>query len=282
MGTIYITAFTGCTYRDCVPSCSLVRVSSNGTTDVLHQASVDLHRGENCQGPSIGSDGTVYALIGRLMTWNSQGKSKWVYSAPRSAIHAFVLGANDTALVQTAYVWQPPNSLALYGVDKSGNVKWTHKISDDEAWNPLAISEDGAFQFIVSNRQGFGGSLVRVDGNGQVGSNSTIQGSASLSLQGSTMAADGTMALLACVGDTVVGHRLLYVLPKDGKHGWSFAPPGDTKCDTGTNKFNPPKPPLSVAAFGIDGGVYMTAGDRWFTLYKLTKPAVSNVGLVIV
>merc|ERR1711988_275767 len=79
-------------------------------------------------------------------------------------------------------------------------------------------------------------SLVTLDQDGHVALNITVRGHGHMEIAPPTVSADGAMALFTCVtsdslssSGRLSGHHVLYVVPKDGKDGWSLDP--GTKCE---------------------------------------------------
>jgi len=192
--------------------CTFVRIRTNGTKDVLYNRTWNYN---DCLPPQIGSDGTIYVVLpDELMALDSQANLQWTYK-PQGlhrddfVIRSFMLGANGTVFLTAQATesstlgsqsppWFPPKPIAWQGVDKSGKLMWTLYPQSDNNWYNWVVSEKGESFFIesipqpwplypgmnpppitdaISNRI----SLVRLDINGQISLNITLQGSPFLS-----------------------------------------------------------------------------------------------------
>lgn len=285
--------------------CTFVRIRTNGTKDVLYNRTGNWN---DCLPPQIGSDGTIYVVLpDELMALDSQANLQWTYKLQGLdrddfVIRSFMLGANGTVFLNalaseyTTLGSQSPPSfptfVAWQGVDKSGKLMWTLYPPSANSWYNWVVSEKGESFFIESIPQPwplYPGmnccpppfsnriSLVRLDINGQISLNITLQGSPFLSFDeyDSPVSVNsvGDVMILACARTsfdiTVEGHAVWYVVPRDGKNGWSFTP-RNAPCGS--------MPMRSRAQWSVlhgslskDDALYAVSGDL---LYKVIHPSL--------
>ncbi|PAV03283.1 chitobiase/beta-hexosaminidase C-terminal domain-containing protein [Methanobacterium bryantii] len=239
-GTIYLGTSNGYLYS----------ITDNGTSAIInwiyHTSAIDTY----ASAPSIGSDGTLYVLNGKVLTAitdNGDGTYtvKWTYSYKSSTYGGISIGSDGTIYVGTSKV--------LYAVTDNGDtytVKWSYTPGSTIYCTP-AISSDGTIYILTGD--GTKSTLYAITDNGD--GTYTVKWSYDVGLCngrcGITIGADGTIYFGTMTG--------MYAITDNGDYGtlkWNYTTNGTIQ---------------SAPVIGSDGTLYVgTTTGVFYAFQDLT------------
>jgi outer membrane protein assembly factor BamB len=139
-GTVYVGFSTNSTSVDAQGTLYALRAPTSGIEPVI-QWSADLGPGRETSSPTLGPDGTIYAMggEGRLSAIAPDGTVKWTAQAGSTLKSSPALGPDATVYVSSMngklYAIAPP-----MGGGNTGTIRWTFRFAEYPGKGPTVVS----------------------------------------------------------------------------------------------------------------------------------------------